>query len=272
MGRLALAAFVAAVLAYAAGCADRGLGDGGDGGSGDCTSLNESACLADSQCQAHYCSFCSCTPSFVGCLSKDAHYEPCAEPPCPFFTCDCHGLDEQSCIATETNSGCKPSYCGDCNGGQAFAGCLNSNEPGPECPALCAMKTCHDNSDCPNAEACVPPVTSNNCPLCAPCNSDNDCFGGLICETTTCCGGSTVCTPKCTLDSQCEDGWHCSFDGHCVQTTCNASGGCDPFFDCSSAGTCERRACSDDSACESGVCVDGACYGTLGTCGAGPMN
>src|SRR5262245_51464156 len=99
MGRLALAAFVAAVLAYSVGCANRALDDGSDGGATDCTALNETQCMANAQCRADYCAGCSCKASFVACVPVDANVTPCSQPPCPLFTCDCHGLDETSCIA-----------------------------------------------------------------------------------------------------------------------------------------------------------------------------
>jgi hypothetical protein len=60
----------------------------------------------------------------------------------------CHGLTETVCGATE---GCKVATCGGCDGGVAFAGCLQEAEPGPSCLAL--RLVCPDASMGQDADA-----------------------------------------------------------------------------------------------------------------------
>jgi hypothetical protein len=61
----------------------------------------------------------------------------------------------------------------------------------------------------------------------------------------------------------------CGLDGHCQPEPCSAAGTCPGAeFDCI-AGSCVRRACSSDGECGSErVCVQHACYDTLGYCQA----
>jgi hypothetical protein len=243
-----------------------------------CSGLDEATCQATPGCRADYCSECACTPSFVGCKQTSDPPSTCPVFKCPVMQCDCHGLNEQSCIADEKTLGCTPFYCPSCGAGQTFSQCLGPNEGAPACTQVCPS-TCRKTNDCGSAGICFAPgapVCGGACQI--GCNVDGDCSAGQLCELNPCtCGGTSgkTCQPPCTANS-CSPGEVCLSDGHCAPTPCSSTQQCPAWYDCvfpSGPGspTCQRRACTGDGDCGAGgYCVDGGCYGTLGSCALPP--
>jgi hypothetical protein len=61
-------------------------------------------------------------------------------------------------------------------------------------------------------------------------------------------------------------GFVCGAGGHCVPRSCTSPVECGAEFDCA-ANQCVRRSCATDTDCTpSGVCVNGACRTSAGTC------
>jgi hypothetical protein len=286
MARLAFAALLASILAYAAGCTTRSLnfvGDGGgtDGGPRDfagldfagvsCGKLDEKSCLAaQPACAADYCLECACTPTFIGCRAANAKGLPCPPVGCAPPNCTCDGLDEKSCIASEATLGCTPNYCPDCKGGQYYTGCLAANAGAGVCPAVCPAG-CHSQSDCGGGQECLAPGESAGCGICfvpdKTCNSDGDCTTGSICEVAPCtCNGARSCVPGCKTQSDCPEGTTCNSNFRCNATNCQTAAQCPTYFNCSLGSHCERKMCTTDSQCGGGFCVKGQCYGALGSC------
>jgi hypothetical protein len=93
----------------------------------------------------------------------------------------------------------------------------------------------------------------------------------MICEVAACaCSGQKECTPGCAGASDCGEGQVCGADHRCTAQACY-DGTCPSGFDCvipfTGPPTCQRRNCANDAACGGGsYCVDGACFGSLGTC------
>jgi hypothetical protein len=232
-----------------------------------CVGLSESDCkLASNTCRADYCDECQCTPSFVGCVAKNAPPTVCMARGCdPAPSCSCDNLDENSCSA---RSNCTTNYCVGCDGVQRFSGCTGPGETAPACSNSC---DCRSGSDC-NGEICVVPGGSAGCGVCQfpqSCLKDSDCSAGTVCDTAACsCTGGKACVPACTSGS-CSVGETCGSDGHCAAQACSSPAQCPAFFDCvllNGSSRCERRACTGDSGCNGGYCVDGGCYGSLGSC------
>jgi hypothetical protein len=273
MAKLWFATIVAALLAflfYGAGCTRPGIDIGGDGGSGDCASLDEKGCAAaGSACVADYCSACSCTASFAKCRRPSDPPFQCPLYGCPQPLCDCSGLPESVCVSEEKSLGCVPNYCPDCNGGQTFEGCSNPGGAGWACPNSCAQKTCHNDADCMSGgQFCLAP----GAPLCGgacldqPCTTDGDCGSGTVCDFAPCsCSNSgKTCVPGCAQNG-CPEGQFCGQSNHCLAQFCGMTVDCPPQFECSS-NQCQRKLCDGDSMCPGGYCVDNQCYSSMGTC------
>jgi hypothetical protein len=150
--------------------------------------------------------------------------------------------------------------------------------------------SCHARSDCGSSDYCQPPGGPQpvGYPLDPHCTTDTGCPADAaagLCDGTGCvCQSSqyapqpasaSVCAPPCTVDGDCATlsflygdgtGFVCGTGGHCVPKSCSTASDCPANFDCD-ANQCVRRSCTADTDCApSGVCVDGACYPSAGTC------
>lgn len=247
----------------------------------DCAGLDESHCKLAALCRADYCNECSCAPRFVGCVAAGAPPSPCPAFECVQPVCQCHGLDEKSCLAAGATAACTPYYCPGCNGGQgAYGGCLGPTEKAGVCPGVPCPAGCRGSSDCSVGRICVAPGASPGCGVCQPgpsCSVDGDCGSGRVCELAPCsCSGSgRSCAPACTAGG-CHAGESCGGDGHCAPTPCSSTAQCPADFECvfppgPGSPHCQRRACTVDVDCgNGGYCVDQACYGALGACSLPP--
>ena len=170
---------------------------------------------------------------------------------------------------------CHPSLVCDCVDGGMW-GCYYTDACMiPECPP--PEGKCHDHGDCDDMASCVPPYSPQMCGMCMEpvdtCANDADCGddGSMVCETTTegcLCSPASICVPACAADGDCLPGERCD-DGHCVSIPCEGPADCPTYFTCPEGPLklCERAACQWDMDCGSeGICVNGACYDTYGTC------
>lgn len=137
--------------------------------------------------------------------------------------------------------------------------------------------SCHNTSDCPGGEdevMCYGPVSlAEMCIACgqgSACTSDSQCHAGNVCSAggsgdfnVSCSDGGTFCFPACEADSECNY-WQACTSGHCVALPCDK---CPAYLSCTS-GACAPTTCTSDKECPGGFCVDGACFGTLGSCTA----
>lgn len=276
MARLAWLSLFAAIVCYGAGCTRKAPCSGADCDA--CVGLDEASCNADARCRADYCSECSCTPTFVGCVAAGAERTLCPAIACPALRCGgCDGLDEQSCVAGETTLGCTPEYCPACDGGHTFVGCFGPGEAhGVDCAAPVCNTGCHSANECSSNQECLPPGASPGCGACrqgTDCTSDAACPSGQVCDVAECSCSATgkTCVPSCATTG-CAVGESCGADGHCAPTPCASSAQCPVDFDCvlppaGGGARCERRGCTVDGDCVPGnYCVDGGCYGALGMC------
>ena len=244
-----------------------------------CSGLDEATCKADPACTPQYQCTCSCNPAYLGCVPAGQGTACGIE--CPALQCQCDGLDEQQCVANQTTLGCTANYCAGCNGTTMFSGCTGPGQGPPACSGQFCPNGCRTQSDCANSgggECLAPgqPLCGGACPM--SCSSDTECGAGNVCAYSPCsCSGSTpnICQPSCAT-AGCPDGQTCGSDGHCSATGCTTKAQCPQYFDCvfppgSGMSHCERLACTADGECGSGgFCVDGACYGVLGSCRVPP--
>jgi hypothetical protein len=201
-------------------------------------------------------------------------------PPGADLSRGCDGLDETSC---KSRLGCVADYCMECACSPAYVGCRATERPHLACPALgCAEPRCCGNGQaCGGNQVCLAPGVRNGgaCGCGPSCQVDGDCAlqgQSLVCDVATslpggCCPGLT-CVSACTTDSQCLEGYVCDPDHHCRAQTCSSDGDCGPNFVCPPTGGkgpahCQRKPCALAADCPLGYCVEGACYGSLGTCG-----
>lgn len=271
--RLALVGSLFALVA--GGCTRRSLDYAGDGGppdlaqadlAGSCASRSASDCAVDSRCIV------------IGCCGA-SECVPAGTPPpfCP--ACPrCDGLDEKSCIAHEASLGCTPFYCPDCHGGQSYVSCLGPNAGTGACGGGACPAGCRSASDCSGGQECVAPGASPGCGVCRPsdCTTDAQCASGQVCDQAPCvCTGSgRACIPACKSAADCGEGQSCTATHHCVPTPCSGASQCPMYFACvftPGGGQCTRRTCASDAECGGGWCVDGACWGALGSCTFPPL-
>lgn len=135
---------------------------------------------------------------------------------------------------------------------------------------------CWSASDCTSGAFCAIPGQQLCGGACIgvthPCSADTDCASGdagapSICDPVPCsCPAGKACRPGCGGDGDCGPESSCAGDHRCAPRACTAaSGSCPTDFICGSTGTCGRKGCTLDTEC-SNACVEGACYGTPGTC------
>jgi hypothetical protein len=148
-----------------------------------------------------------------------------------------------------------------------------------------AGDACRSYQDCrvggSSVLTCAAPGQFLGCGACqqppATCSVDGDCRtdgGNMICDVAPAqrcyCFNAKICQAGCAA-SGCATGQICDADGRCKAKTCTPGDqSCPTDFDCSAAGACARRSCTTDTPC-SAACVNGACYGALGTCQLVPV-
>ncbi|HET9931031.1 MAG TPA: hypothetical protein VFQ35_10100 [Polyangiaceae bacterium] len=173
-------------------------------------------------------------PEFVGCGTK----EWCGE-------CGCAAMPDASATCTSDTQ------------------CPNER---PRCVSvghspgitLSECSECQANSDCPAEHPfCVSPGPGS-ARHCMDCVYTSDCSRG------TCAQNRCV---ECTPATDCVDPvLKCSDrTGRCDKIPCSLDGDCPSGSKCN-AGACERTHCSLDPDCGPGYCINGACYGSPGSC------
>ncbi len=186
---------------------------------------------------------------------------------------------ETACEASYPLCGCasQPTLAQDGNTGSSLEDLAVACQQGAcHSYVVGATPRCHDGNDCPNGEMCLSPGQSMPCGMCFEpentCASDPDCPEGAVCELVSggcTCYAATQCVPACNAPASlaCEVGFTCAASGHCVPTPCTADADCPELFACGAGeGTCARKACTADDQCGWGRCVQGLCYGELGSC------
>jgi hypothetical protein len=116
----------------------------------------------------------------------------------------------------------------------------------------------------------------------ASCDSNSECASDLQCV-------QSACVPKCQRASECGDGFACSSDGYCLESTGQNGSSCDSETDCAAGlaclldkgddnrdgalgATCSAdktghaigHACTQDGQCRNGTCALGRCIDLCG--------
>ena len=99
------------------------------------------------------------------------------------------------------------------------------------------------------------------------CRSSRECSAPLFCKPPI---ESSRNQSACTFDSQCADNQECGPSGYCIDEECGSRDDCPPQHICrqnrrNHRMECVRPTCASD--CPDGFCVNGQCWGSLGTCG-----
>jgi len=159
-------------------------------------------------------------------------------------------------------------WCGQCSCPTMPASCTQNSEctvEHPFCEAvlgggLSACSECVADTDCPAAHPhCINDVGIPR--TCRQCTSTSECTEGA------CSSSDHTCHPQCQTDADCQDpALTCTSAKRCEFRACPATASCPDFSTCTSASTCQRKTCTSDSDCAGGYCVNGACYGSLGSC------
>jgi hypothetical protein len=148
-------------------------GGGQDGGGPACSTLDETACQARSDCAVAGCPACDGTPGFAYCYDPTHGHAltcPATAVVCP---APCSSItDEASCRA---RTDCVAQTCGDCNGGSYFTACGTPSD-GHSCPAILCPLPCGQ-------------VTTQ-----AACDTRPDCHSVFVNPGTCDCAPSGCCT------------------------------------------------------------------------------
>ncbi len=239
------------------------------------------ACVVEGQvcgdCPDH-CQFCAQIFCFDGLWSwREIAPDPACDCPAePPIGLACEGMQhceygEECCCGQ-----CYPSIVCECMGGGQW-GCYATDACMiPECPPPDGM--CHNGDDCQNGAYCAEPGSYRPCGICFEepdqCASDEDCTDGevpLVCEYVfegCVCAPYRACIPACLSPADCDAGETCT-DGHCGPIPCETGGDCPALFACVgdfAPATCTRMLCTYDVDCGGGICVNGQCFDTYGTC------
>ena len=181
-----------------------------------CSGLDETSCVARSDCRAAYCPACGAGTGFAGCLTPTE-----ALPQCPATTCPapCDSFEETQCA----KNGCTPLYCPTCSGGQVYEACNGPRDAagcGSECVTSCTDLTvqgqCDARTDCHSvfvSNAVADCVVNGGCTFFTHCADGGkaSCTGTAACQITApyCDGTAFVvsyaasCYEGCVRPSEC---------------------------------------------------------------------
>lgn len=142
---------------------------------------------------------------------------------------------------------------------------------------------CRTSNDCKSRSGayCLTPGTTV-CGICrtpqSPCQTHTDCASidnSYVCDSLRaqtgcpyCNGPAAECVPPCAKDSECTLNASCQNE-LCTRVHCANDASCPSQHVCKNPGvdgTCARRSCAVDGDCPDGVCVNGGCYPSYGTC------
>ncbi|MEO6950546.1 MAG: hypothetical protein ABI321_01935 [Polyangia bacterium] len=143
-----------------------------------CAGLDETGCLARTDCVADYCNECSCASTFVGCRAPSATRTACpglgcAQPGCCTTNEQCSGqtvcfqpgkhgggqpiCDESSVCAADgevcTQGSCQPPTCGTASQQTTCPANFACTPNGSD--ASCVRTACTTNADCTSGNFCV---------------------------------------------------------------------------------------------------------------------
>jgi hypothetical protein len=151
-----------------------------------CNGLDETSCMARSDCRVGSCRACDGEVGFVGCLGLG---EPLPECPLVCPSGSCSGLGETACKGTND---CTPRYCPNCPGGQTYESCVGVGDLVPACPLACPVPA-------PCASVTIP----------AECDSRTDCHSVFVSNANADC----VVNGGCTFFTHCAEGGKASCTG-----------------------------------------------------------
>jgi hypothetical protein len=201
-------------------------GGGQDGGGPACSTLDETACHARTDCAVAGCPGCDGTFGFAYCY--DPTHEHGIFCPATAILCPapCSSLTDQATCQARTD--CQVFSCPDCNGGTHFASCGVAGATDFNCPAITCPLPCGQ-------------VTTQ-----AACDTRTDCHSVFVdpgtcgCAAAGCCahfsrcadGGQATCKAPSGLACQiatpyCESPYVVSYTNNCYEG-CVASTECAP--------------------------------------------
>jgi hypothetical protein len=122
-----------------------------------------------------------------------------------------------------------------------------------------ACSECVADTDCPSVRPhCIHDVGIPG--TCKQCTATSECTEG------TCFLLDHTCQAQCQTDSDCRDpALVYTAAKRCTSRTCSTKAPCPDFTVCTDDGTCARQTCKSDAECAGGLCVNGICYGNLGS-------
>jgi hypothetical protein len=155
---------------------------------------------------------------------------------------------------------------------------MRSCDAGYTCAAdgHCAPELCPDELTCSSEYVCAPGdamADAHGCKV-ASCEDGYECPAGSVCQSLNSDRHGCAPLPCASGAYSCPTGTHCSPQGpyfeHGCLMDCSLSGCTPGEEDCASDEECHQKTCATDVDCGCGICVNGACKGSLGMCnGAG---